>query len=108
MANRKSKKTRRGGRVQSGPPAQRQAPRPVEEDGESAEVATNPVAASPAPTTRASSLTSGISAPRRAAATSVGIDIDARVPYFTKDLQRIAMTAVPLIILIIAASFILR
>jgi hypothetical protein len=49
-------------------------------------------------------------APRRAAAATTGstIDIDARVPYFSRDLQQIGMIAGALVVVIIVASFLLK
>ena|SRR5438094_5747158 len=64
-----------------------------------------PAAARPQP------FTAPITGPRRAAAaaTSTGtIDIDARVPYFTSDLRRIALTAGVMLAIIIIASFVVH
>ncbi|MFN2462584.1 MAG: hypothetical protein ABR573_01610 [Candidatus Dormibacteria bacterium] len=52
-----------------------------------------------------------MTAPRRGAiagAATGTIDIDERVPYFARDLRRIVMTAVAMIVAIIVFSFILH
>ncbi|GAC1576900.1 MAG: hypothetical protein NVS3B24_07230 [Candidatus Dormibacteria bacterium] len=59
----------------------------------------------------ASRYAGSVTAPRRGAAvvTNAGtIDIDERVPYFAQDLRRILVTAVLMVVAIIAASFLLH
>ena len=53
---------------------------------------------------------SGISGPRRpaATATSGSIDIDARVPYFASDLRRVLITAAVMIVLIVVGSLLIH
>jgi hypothetical protein len=66
--------------------------------------------AAPAPQRQAPAYAVGVSGPRKAAATAqtTTIDIDARVPYFARDLRRIAITAGLLLAAIIAASFLIH
>jgi hypothetical protein len=100
MANRKTKKKQRGTRLRPTSPA-------------SSQVTPEETAVVGAPTVAAAQVaprvaTSGIIAPRKAPAAGTQIDIDARVPYFTKDLQRIAITAGAMVLLIVGASFVIH
>lgn len=80
--------------------------------GARADLLTAPAASRPAtqrPATQRPA-TQAITAPRRPQATAAGasIDIDARVPHFASDLRRIAITAAVMILVIIAASFVIK
>lgn len=87
--------------------------RETEADSSAAEVATAPASPSPVPlkSAPASRYAGSVSGPRRGAAatSSTGtIDIDERVPYFTKDLRRIVITAAIMVVLILAGSLLLH
>ena len=83
------------------------APEPAEETaGTQAQASPGP--SSPAPAAR---YAGSVSAPRRAAvaaATAGTIDIDERVPYFSKDIRRVVMTAAVMVVLIVVASLLLH
>ena len=67
--------------------------------------------AAPGRPVAASRYASSVSGPRRTAAATAStgtIDIDERVPYFSKDLRRIVMTAAIMVVLIIAGSLLLH
>lgn len=64
-------------------------------------------ASSPGVARRVPGYAGAITGPRKGGAAPVTstIDIDARVPYFSSDLRRIAITAAIMMALIVAASF---
>jgi hypothetical protein len=117
---RRKQQRSRGRRPLTSPPA----PPAVERDPQPAAGATAAAAATtPAPATASrpavapsrpatgARFASNVSGPRRAAAaTSVTgtIDIDERVPYFSRDLRRILATASIMIVLIIVGSLLLH
>jgi hypothetical protein len=107
-----SKKSRRAKRQRARQPQTPAAPgRPEQQDPAAQQGAVTPaVPARPAVAQAAPpAYTSRVTGPRRAAPQAgADIDIDARVPYFTPDLRRIAITAGVLIAAIFAASFLVH
>ena len=103
----KNRSRRQRQRVQGtvAPPAQGLGEPSAGQSGVAAPAAPRPAAARPQP------FTAPITGPRRAAAataTTGTIDIDTRVPYFTSDLRRIALTAGVMLAIIIIASFVVH
>jgi hypothetical protein len=112
VANKKRKKQRSRQRQSFAPTSTA----PIGAGGESSAPTAAPAAATNVPAGSAPAArpayATGITGPRKAtqggaAATGV-IDIDARVPYFASDLRRVVVTALVMIVLIVAGSLLIK
>ena len=112
MSGKRRKQQRSRGRAPVGLRPTPQTPAVSEPGTDDSSPATpSPAASAPARPVAAARYASNVSGPRRGAVATAStgtIDIDERVPYFSKDLRRIVITAVIMVALIIGGSLLLH